>query len=143
MHNFPGDDAEGLGARDARIPATVQFDTRFRVLPKNYGLYGGEKVFDVEEIVVATDTLPFDDYLHCRKWHLTCSIFWNNAWFDDAVALRAGLGIKARNGGRAMMPALETDRGEVGAASCRTSWPRPRRALPDPRGMCRLLQPAG
>ncbi len=39
-----------------------QFDTRFRVLPKNFGVYGGEKVFDVEEIVVATDTLTFDDY---------------------------------------------------------------------------------
>ncbi len=34
------------------------FDTRFRVLPKNYGVYDGEKVFDVDEIVVATDTLP-------------------------------------------------------------------------------------
>ena len=40
-----------------------------------YTMQDGKKVFDVEEIVVATDTLPFDDYITCREWHLVSSVF--------------------------------------------------------------------
>ena len=79
-----------------------KFDTRFRVLPKNYGVYDDEKVFDVEEIIVATDTLPFDDYITCRKWHLVSSVFWNDGWFEHVAKLRPRVtGSRIRNGGRA------------------------------------------
>ena len=85
-----GSELETLESREQ-----FQFDTRFRVLPKNFGVYGGEKVFDVEEIVVATDTLPFDDYITVRA-----SITWPAAssgttrWFEDAVDFARSLGIK-------------------------------------------------
>ena len=52
-----------------------KFGTRYRVLPKNFGIYDDEKVFDVEEVIVETDTLPFEDYLRARMNHLTFSVF--------------------------------------------------------------------
>jgi hypothetical protein len=84
------------------------------VLPKNYGIYAGEKVFDVDEIVVGTDTLSFDDYLRARTYSLTMSIFWNNSWFQDAVELVKSFGIRPSEWTSAMRDALEREPGPVG-----------------------------
>ncbi len=35
------------------------FKSKFRLSPRCFGIYGGETVFDVEEIVVATESLSF------------------------------------------------------------------------------------
>ena len=106
MHNFQamvlkGSEMESLESREM-----FKFDTRFRVLPKNFGIYDGKKVFDVEEIVVATDTLPFDDYIHCRELHLVSSVFWNDGWFEDVVRFTRAMGIKNSEWWSAMLPAL-------------------------------------
>ena len=106
MHNFQamvlkGSEMESLESREM-----FKFTTRFRVLPKNFGIYDGKKVFDVEEIVVATDTLPFDDYITCREWHLVSSVFWNDGWFEDVVRYTRALGILNSDWWSAMLPAL-------------------------------------
>jgi hypothetical protein len=89
-------------------------DTRFRVLPKTFGIYAGEKVFDMDEIVVATETLTFDDYLVARKHALASSIFQNNSWFEDAVELLRGLGLKRSEWFFAVAQALQAAEGPVG-----------------------------
>jgi radical SAM superfamily enzyme YgiQ (UPF0313 family) len=106
MHNFQammlkGAEMESIEARDE-----FKFDTRFRVLPKNYGVFDGERVFDVEEIVVATDSLPFEDYLVCRQWHLVSSVFWNDGWFEDVVRYVNSVGIGNAQWWDRMLPAL-------------------------------------
>ena len=107
MHNFQammlkGAELESLDSREM-----FKFDTRFRVLPKNYGVYDDEKVFDVEEIIVATDTLSFDDYIACRKWHLVSSVFWNDGWFEQVVRFVRAHGIKNSEWWSRMLPAME------------------------------------
>ena len=114
MHNFQsmmlkGSEMETLESRDR-----FKFDTRFRVLPKNFGEYDGERVFDVDEIVVATDTLPFEDYVKARQYHLGCSIFTNNSWFDDAMAFGASFGVKRSSWVDAIVTAMQEDQGVVG-----------------------------
>ena len=84
-----------------------KFDTRFRVLPKNFGVYEGKRVFDVEEIVVGTDTLPFDDYITARKWHLVSSVFWNDGFFEQVVRFTRAYGIENSEWWSSMLPALE------------------------------------
>lgn len=113
MHCFQammlkGSDMEAASARDE-----FKFMTRFRVLPKNFGVYGGEKVFDIEEVIVGTDTLPFEDYIRCRKLHMTFSVFWNDNWFDDVVTFVKQNGIKASEWLVAMLEAMERDTGPV------------------------------
>jgi hypothetical protein len=83
-----------------------KFDTRFRVLPRNFGVYDGQKVFDVEEIIVATDTLPFADYITCREWHLMSSVFWNDGWFENVVRFARAMGISNSDWWSAMLPAM-------------------------------------
>ncbi|MBL8701710.1 MAG: cobalamin-dependent protein [Alphaproteobacteria bacterium] len=107
MHNFQamvlkGSEMETLACREM-----FGFDTRFRVLPKNFGVFENRKVFDVEEIIVATDTLPFEDYITCRKWHLVSSVFWNDGWFEAVVRFMRAHGIKNSEWWAQMLPAME------------------------------------
>jgi radical SAM superfamily enzyme YgiQ (UPF0313 family) len=107
MHNFQammlkGSEMETLDSRQM-----FKFDTRFRVLPKNFGTYNHSRVFDVEEIIVASDTLSFEDYLTARKLHLVSSVFWNDGWFDPAVRFARQLGIRNSEWWSAMLPAME------------------------------------
>lgn len=104
-----GAELETLGQREQ-----FGFTTKYRVLPKNFGVYGGEKVFDIEEIIVATDTLPFEDYLQARKLHMTFSVFWNDSWFQDVVSFARNHGIKSSEWLDAILAAMEVDRGPVG-----------------------------
>ncbi len=107
MHNFQAMMLKGAELESLESRALFKFDTRFRVLPKNYGVYESEKVFDVEEIIVATDTLPFDDYVTCRKWHLVSSVFWNDGWFEQVAKFARAHGIKNSEWWSRMLPAME------------------------------------
>lgn len=115
MHNFQAMMLKGAEMETVESRELFQFDTRFRVLPKNFGVYGDEKVFDVEEIVVATDTLPFDDYIAARKWHLVSSVFWNDGWFEPVVRFARERGIKNSEWWSAMLPAMESGRSSIRA----------------------------
>ncbi len=113
MHLFQAMMLKGSELETAESRHKYRFDTRFRVLPKNYGLYADEKVFDVDEIVVGTDTLSFDDYLEARRFAFTFSIFWNNSWFDDAIRFAREFGVTPSAWTSSMRAALDRDRGAV------------------------------
>jgi hypothetical protein len=113
MHNFQAMMLKGAELESLESRQMFKFDTRFRVLPKNYGVYNDEKVFDVEEIIVATDTLPFEDYLTCRKWHLVSSVFWNDGWFEQVARFVRAHGIKNSEWWSRMLPAMENGGDEM------------------------------
>jgi len=100
-----------LETREAR--RMFCFDTRFRVLPKNFGIYGGENVFDVEEVVVATDTLSFGDYLQARKVALASAAFWHDGYFEDVIAFGESLGMKRSEWLDALLDEMEQSTGAV------------------------------
>jgi hypothetical protein len=115
MHLFQAMLLKGSELETAESRAKYHFDGRFRVLPKNYGVYAGEKVFDCDEIVVATDTLSFDDYLEARRFALTLTIFWNNYTFEDAARLARQFGIAPSAWIAHMRTAMERDDGPIRA----------------------------
>ncbi len=90
-----------------------KFETRFRVLPKNFGIYGGEKVFDVEEIVVATDSLSFEDYLTGRKFALASVAFWHDDLLEDCLRFTQSFGVKRSEWLRRTLIGMENDTGFV------------------------------
>jgi len=108
MHNFQAMLLKGSEMETVASRTMFSFGTRFRVLPKNFGVLDGGKVFDVEEIIVATDTLPFADYVTCRKWHLVSSVFWNDGWFEPVLRFVRSHGIKNSEWWSLMLPAMET-----------------------------------
>jgi radical SAM superfamily enzyme YgiQ (UPF0313 family) len=114
LHLFQAMLLKGSELEMQRSRDEAQMETRFRVLPKNFGIYGGEMVFDVDEIVVATDTMSFDDYVVARKHALASSIFQNNSWLEDAVEFTRSLGLARSEWFFAMADALREADGEVG-----------------------------
>jgi radical SAM superfamily enzyme YgiQ (UPF0313 family) len=113
MHNFQAMMLKGSEMEKLESRELFKFDTRFRVLPRNFGTFDDKRVFDVEEIIVATDTLPFEDYLTCRKYHLVSSVFWNDDWFAPVVSFCNAHGIRNSEWWLAMLPALEDGDSEV------------------------------
>lgn len=113
MHNLQLVLLKGSELETMETRKEFTFQTRFRILPKNAGVWGGEKVLDIEEVVVSTDTMPFDDYIETRKYHLVSSVFWNDSWFEDAVSLSQKFGLKRSQWFDAMLPVLENTPGPV------------------------------
>lgn len=72
-------------------------DTRYRVIPECYGTYEilgqRRRVIEIEEIVTSTRTLSFEDYLTCRRLHLTVMIFHNTRILDFVYDIMKGLGV--------------------------------------------------
>ena len=74
------------------------FKTKFRVLPRCFGNYTFRgttfPVAEVEEIVVANKTLPFEAYQACRSLHLTVEVFNNDSLFIDLIRFLNFNGVK-------------------------------------------------
>ena len=49
-------------------------ETKFRLVPRSFSEFRGEKVFEVEEVCCATNTLSYDDYLDSRGMGYTMEI---------------------------------------------------------------------
>ena len=90
-----------------------QYTSMYRVLPKNFGIYGDRKVMDVEEIVVGTDTLCFDDYVKARKHALGSVAYWHDDNFLEVVKFAERCGISRADWLFAIVAAMEADAGEI------------------------------
>jgi hypothetical protein len=66
--------------------------TKFRLIPRQFGEYEGEKCFEIEELCVATNTLPLHDYLECRGFALLFSVL-SSVQFDIVYRHLKELGI--------------------------------------------------
>ena len=79
----------GTSSASKETRAAYAFDSRFRVLPRCFGTYkfrGTEfPVAEIEEIIIANNTMPYEDYQACRDLHLTVEIFNNDSIFLDLV----------------------------------------------------------
>lgn len=104
---------KGTELETSETRKTFSFKTGFRVLPKNFGIYGGETVLDVEEIVVETESLPFQDYLRARRVALASVAFWHDGVFDEAISFAGKFGVKRSEWLDAILAAMENDRGAV------------------------------
>ena len=74
---------------------------KYRVLPKEFGEYHGEKIFEIEKICVGTNTMNFEEYLNCRNYSFILKLLGHAiflpinkltkkldiSWFDFSMAL--------------------------------------------------------
>ena len=60
------------GAELGRDQAIKKYNmkSKFRILPKEYGIYKGTKTFEIEKICVETNTMSYESYLNCRNHSL-------------------------------------------------------------------------
>jgi hypothetical protein len=80
-----------LASKSAR--ENYKMVTKFRLIPRQFGEYEGEKCFEIEEVCIATNTLSFQDYLECRGFALLSSVL-SSVQFDIVYRHLKELGIK-------------------------------------------------
>lgn len=103
-----GSELETLESRNE-----FQFTTMFRIGPKNFGIYGGEKVMDMEEVVVQTQTLSFDDYLQSRKYALVSAAYWRDNLLENILLYVEKFGVRRSQWLDRVKLLMETDEGSV------------------------------
>jgi radical SAM superfamily enzyme YgiQ (UPF0313 family) len=87
LNNFQAMLLKGSEMETVATREKFGFTTKFRMLPKAYGIYFEEAVFDNEEIIVSTRDLHFEEYLKARKFHLAINIFWNFTRFETLIKI--------------------------------------------------------
>ncbi|MEO5335325.1 MAG: radical SAM protein [Magnetospirillum sp. WYHS-4] len=49
--------------------------TKFRLLPRQFGTYRERRCFEIEEVCVGTNSMPFEDYRDCRGFSFIFSLY--------------------------------------------------------------------
>lgn len=79
------------------VKRKYEMQLRYRVVPRCFGTYrfNGRTVnaAEIEEICVSNNTLPYEDYLACRKMNLIVNVFYNDGVFSEIIKLLKLLGL--------------------------------------------------
>ena len=54
------------------------YKSKFRLIPRQFGIYGGDKVYEIEEVGIATNSMSFEDYLETRKFGFITEMLFNS-----------------------------------------------------------------
>lgn len=66
---------------------------KYRIVPLDFGEYAGERVFDTEEVGIATKDMSFEDYLWIRGLCLMVEVLHNNRPFEELIRYGCGFGL--------------------------------------------------
>ena len=67
--------------------------SKWRIVPRDFGTYKEKKVFDVERVCIANNTMPYEDYLACRRFSLLNHFFTYSVFTPIKKLLRQDLEI--------------------------------------------------
>ena len=83
----------GTEFKDPDYRKKFQVKGKYRIVPLNFGEYAGEKVFDTEEVGIATDSMSFEDYLWIRGLCLIVEATHNNHPYEELIRYGLNLGL--------------------------------------------------
>ncbi|MEK9183938.1 MAG: cobalamin-dependent protein, partial [Patescibacteria group bacterium] len=64
-----------LASKESR--KKYKMKTKYRLIPRQFGAYAGQKCFETEEVCIGTDTMPFEEYLECRGFGLISALLFH------------------------------------------------------------------
>jgi hypothetical protein len=70
---------------------------------------------DIEEVVVATDTLTFEDYLESRKYALVSAAYWRDNLLEDILTFAEGMGVRRSHWLDRVLALMQKDTGKIRA----------------------------
>lgn len=83
---------KGVPLSSKEMRQKYEMQTRWRLVSRSVGEYAGRKVFEVEEVCIANNTMPFEDYLECRGFSFIAIVF-QDRQYDVIARHLAELGI--------------------------------------------------
>ena len=71
------------GAELGRAEAIEKYGmkSKWRIIPRDFGIYRGKKIFDIERVCIQTNTMPYEDYLKCRRFSFLINLFTYSVFF--------------------------------------------------------------
>jgi hypothetical protein len=98
------------GAELGRDRAIKEFGmkSKWRILPKQFGEYRGEKVLEIEPICVGTNTMNYHNYLNCRNYSFIVKLL-GHPIFTPIDKLTKKLGIGGYDFSKTLSNAIQDD----------------------------------
>ncbi|QEP42767.1 radical SAM protein [Ectothiorhodospiraceae bacterium BW-2] len=88
---FPGSEMESNADREK-----YGLRTKYRIPPTSYGVYRfGDESFpcaEYNEVVVASNTLSYEEYIYCKQFHLSVGLFYEQGYFREITSLFKHMG---------------------------------------------------
>ena len=83
-----------VGAELGRDKAIKDYElkSKWRVLPKQFGEYRGEKILEIEQICVGTKTMSYQEYLNCRNYSFIAKLLGHH-FLQPIIKLTKKIGI--------------------------------------------------
>ena len=76
---------KGTPMYDLHRDSSADYIIRHRIVPRQFGEYGGKKIFDTEEVVVGTPTFSFDDYIDVRGLSSVIQLIYNGSLIPELI----------------------------------------------------------
>ena len=76
LHLLPGTEMDNKFNREKYFKKTV-----YRLHDNSYGIYRGKKVFESQETVGETSTMPHEDFKYFRFFHFLIQMMWSKRWY--------------------------------------------------------------
>ena len=88
LHLIPGTEMETDAGREEFVKRTA-----WRLQDNAFGVYDGVSVFEGQEVVIETKTMPMNDLRSLRFIHFLFQFMWGKRWYYDFLKLFESLGI--------------------------------------------------
>tara|TARA_Y100000590_G_C15730025_1_gene1016628 strand:+ start:558 stop:2666 length:2109 start_codon:yes stop_codon:yes gene_type:complete len=82
--------------------------SKYRILPKEFGDYDGERIFEIEKICVGTESMSYQSYLNCRNYSFILKLL-GHSIFLPINTLTQKLGISWFDFSRELTRVLEKE----------------------------------
>lgn len=92
-----------------------EFDICYRAIPRAFGTYEGERIIEIEEVVVGTNTMTKDDYLYLRNLQFVLMVVYNSDQFKPIQRFLREIGGDVWEWVREIYRRLEKDKGILGS----------------------------
>lgn len=110
LHLLPGTEMDTAESRSAYFHRTG-----WRLHDNAFGVYDGEKVFEGQEVVLATNAMSMDDLRGFRFIHFLLQFMWGRKWYYDYLHLLKEAGIHPVDMVAHIAERFPEDDGEMGA----------------------------
>ena len=76
---------DGIELDSEEAHEKFEYDIRYRLIPRNFGKINGEYSFEIEKVVVGSNSYTIEDYLYFRTFHGLLRLIKNNDIYCELV----------------------------------------------------------
>lgn len=76
---------DGIELDSEQAHKKFQYDIRYRLIPRDFGKINDKYSFEIETVVVGTNTYNFEDYLYFRNFHGLLRLLVNNDTYKELL----------------------------------------------------------